>query len=153
MQTSKNRITLVTDGACLGNPGPGGWASLLLSEKKEKMISGGEPSTTNNRMELQAVISGLSALKKKCHVTILTDSKYVMDAFEKGWIEKWEKNGWRNASKDPVKNQDLWEDLVSLVCAHDIKWKWVKGHSGHPENERVDEEARRQAQLHASSQG
>ena len=143
---SLSQVTLTTDGACLGNPGPGGWAALLRHKNTEKMFSGGEKDTTNNRMELMAVIGGLRSLKRRCKVHIVTDSKYVMDAFEKGWIEKWEANGWRNASKEPVKNQDLWEDLVHLVESHAVTWEWVKGHSGHPDNERVDEESRRAAE-------
>lgn len=141
------KITLSTDGACLGNPGPGGWAALLRFEGKEKMISGGEPDTTNNRMELLAVISGLNALKRACEVTIVTDSQYVMKAFKEGWLDKWQENGWKTADKKPVKNQELWEDLLAAVDRHHIHWKWVKGHNGHPDNERVDEEARRQAEL------
>ena len=141
------KITLTTDGACLGNPGPGGWAALLRFEGKEKMISGSEPDTTNNRMELLAVISGLNALKRACEVTIVTDSQYVMKAFKEGWLDKWQENGWKTADKKPVKNQELWEDLLSAVDRHHIHWKWVKGHNGHPDNERVDEEARRQAEL------
>ena len=141
------KITLSTDGACLGNPGPGGWAALLRFEDKEKMISGGEPDTTNNRMELMAVICGLNALKRTCNVTIVTDSQYVMKAFKEGWLDKWQENGWKTADKKPVKNQELWEELLAAVDRHDVHWKWVKGHNGHPDNERVDEEARRQAEL------
>ncbi len=137
-----SNVTVTTDGACLGNPGPGGWAALLRHKSTEKLISGGERDSTNNRMELMAVIQGLTALKRRCKVHIVTDSKYVMDAFEKGWIEKWEANGWRNASKEPVKNKDLWEDLVHQVDRHDVTWEWVKGHNGHPDNERVDLESR-----------
>jgi ribonuclease HI len=146
-KTPLEKITLSTDGACLGNPGPGGWAALLRFEGKEKMISGGEPDTTNNRMELLAVISGLNALKRACEVTIVTDSQYVMKAFKEGWLDKWQENGWKTADKKPVKNQELWEDLLAAVDRHHIHWKWVKGHNGHPDNERVDEEARRQAEL------
>lgn len=140
------KVVITTDGACLGNPGPGGWAALLKFNEKEKMISGGDPETTNNRMELQAVIEGLAALKRRCHVTVVTDSQYVMKAFKEGWLEKWEKNGWRTADKKPVKNQELWEELAAMVDKHEVHWKWVKGHNGHPENERVDVEAREQAQ-------
>jgi ribonuclease HI len=142
---SLESITLSTDGACLGNPGPGGWAALLKFKDHEKMISGHEPDTTNNRMELQAVISGLNALKRRCHVTIVTDSQYVMKAFKEGWLEKWEQKGWKTADRKPVKNKDLWEDLVIAVDRHDTHWRWVKGHNGHPDNERVDGEARTQA--------
>lgn len=140
------KITLSTDGACLGNPGPGGWAALLRFEEKEKMISGCEPDTTNNRMELLAVISGLNALKRSCDVTIVTDSQYVMKAFKEGWLDKWQENGWKTADRKPVKNQELWEELLAAVDRHTVHWKWVKGHNGHPDNERVDEEARRQAE-------
>jgi ribonuclease HI len=141
------KITLTTDGACLGNPGPGGWAALLRFEGKEKMISGSEPDTTNNRMELLAVISGLNALKRACEVTIVTDSQYVMKAFKEGWLDKWQENGWKTADKKPVKNQELWEELLAAVERHHVHWKWVKGHNGHPDNERVDEEARLQAEI------
>ena len=141
-----DKIILTTDGACLGNPGPGGWAALLHFKEKENMISGGEPDSTNNRMELTAVIEGLSALKRPCDVTVATDSQYVINGFKEGWVDKWAANGWKTAAKKPVKNQDLWETLHSLVEKHHIKWKWIKGHSGHPENERVDEEARLQAE-------
>ena len=142
---SLEQIVLSTDGACLGNPGPGGWAALLRFQDKEKMLSGGEADTTNNRMELMAVISGLNALKRPCEVTIVTDSQYVMKAFKEGWLEKWEQNGWKTADKKPVKNQELWEELVAAVDRHQVHWKWVKGHNGHPDNERVDVEARRRA--------
>lgn len=142
---SLEKVTITTDGACLGNPGPGGWAALLQFNEKEKMISGCESETTNNRMELQAVIEGLSALKRRCHVTVVTDSQYVMKAFKEGWLANWERNGWKTADRKPVKNQDLWQTLVDLEEKHDVHWKWVKGHAGHVENERVDEEARQQA--------
>jgi ribonuclease HI len=142
---SLEKVTITTDGACLGNPGPGGWAALLQFKEKEKMISGGDPETTNNRMELQAVIEGLGALKRRCHVTVVTDSQYVMKAFQEGWLQNWERNGWKTADRKPVKNQELWQALVELEQKHDVHWKWVKGHSGHEENERVDEEARQQA--------
>jgi ribonuclease HI len=140
------RVILTTDGACIGNPGPGGWAALLKFKSKEKMLSGNEAETTNNRMELLAVIEGLQALKRRCHVTVVTDSQYVMKAFKEGWLEKWERNGWKTADKKPVKNQDLWESLLTLEGQHDVHWEWVKGHSGHPDNERVDQEARSQAE-------
>jgi len=139
------QIVISTDGACLGNPGPGGWAALLRFGDREKMISGSEADTTNNRMELMAVISGLNALKRPCEVTVVTDSQYVMKAFKEGWLEKWEQNGWKTADKKPVKNQDLWEDLVTAVDRHQVHWKWVKGNNGHPDNERVDVEARQRA--------
>jgi ribonuclease HI len=141
-----DKVTITTDGACLGNPGPGGWAALLQFKDKEKLISGGDAETTNNRMELQAVIEGLSALKRRCHVTVVTDSQYVMKAFKEGWLANWERNGWKTADRKPVKNQDLWQSLMELEEKHDVHWKWVKGHAGHPENERVDAEARSQAE-------
>jgi ribonuclease HI len=138
-------VTLTTDGACRGNPGPGGWASLLVSGSHEKLLSGSERDTTNNRMELRAVIAGLATLKRRCQVEIVTDSRYVMDAFAKGWIEKWVDNGWLTADGNEVKNQDLWQELLELIEKHSIRWTWVKGHNGHPDNERVDSEARKQA--------
>jgi ribonuclease HI len=147
MVKETSSVLLVTDGACKGNPGPGGWAVILRHGSKEKLLSGGEATSTNNRMELLAVIEGLGALKKKCNVHIQTDSKYVMDAFEKKWIDKWEANGWKTAAKEPVKNRELWERLIELVDSHNVTWEWVRGHSGHADNERVDEEAQRQADL------
>jgi ribonuclease HI len=140
-----SRVTLITDGACLGNPGPGGWAAILRNGTTEKMISGGEAETTNNRMEMTAVIQGLSALKRRCQVLVITDSKYVMDAFEKKWIEGWLKRSWKTSSGDPVKNQDLWEILIEGVESHDVSWQWVRGHTGHVDNERVDSEAQAMA--------
>jgi ribonuclease HI len=135
------RIEIFTDGACLGNPGPGGWAYLLKYGAHEKLGSGGEKDTTNNRMELQAVIEALQALKKDCHIDITTDSQYVRKGITE-WIHAWHKNGWKTAQKAPVKNKDLWQILHALVQTHEIAWHWVKGHSGHIENERVDEAAR-----------
>lgn len=138
-------IHLFTDGSCLGNPGPGGWAALLRYGDHEKMLSGSLNPTTNNQMELQAVISGLAAITRPCQVTIVTDSQYVMNGFTKGWLEKWRKNDWKTAAKKPVKNKELWQQLWDLTQTHEITWEWVKGHAGHPENERVDEEAQKQA--------
>ena len=126
-----------TDGACSGNPGPGGWGALLRMGRHEKELSGSDPETTNNRMEMTAVIRGLSALIEPCQVDIYTDSKYVIDGITK-WVHGWKKRGWVNASKKPVKNAELWHDLIEAVARHQIEWHWVKGHSGHPENERVD---------------
>jgi len=134
-------IDIFTDGACSGNPGPGGWGAILRSGEHEKELSGGEPATTNNRMELMAVIQGLKALKKQCAVTIHTDSRYVMDGASK-WILGWKKKGWKTADKKPVKNEDLWRVLDDEMSKHDIRWIWVAGHSGHPENERADQLAR-----------
>jgi len=139
------KVTLVTDGACLGNPGPGGWAALLRYGQHEKVLTGGEPETTNNRMELLAVIEGLKLLNQVCSVRVVTDSQYVMNAFSKGWIVSWKRNGWRTADKKPVKNQDLWEDLDAEIERHTVTWEWVRGHNGHPDNERVDEAARQAA--------
>lgn len=131
------QVEIFTDGACKGNPGPGGWGVLLRRGQHEKELSGGEADTTNNRMEMTAVIRGLTALIEPCQVTIYTDSRYVIDGMTK-WIHGWQKRGWINASKKPVRNADLWHELIEAVTAHDITWEWVRGHSGHPENERVD---------------
>ena len=131
-------VELFTDGACRGNPGPGGWAVLLRMGEKEREIAGGELETTNNRMELKAAIEGLNALKRPCRVEIHTDSNYVRDGITK-WIHGWLRNGWRTSAKKPVKNADLWQELLDAVEPHRVKWHWVKGHSGHPENDRVDE--------------
>lgn len=139
-------VTIISDGACSGNPGPGGWAALLRFGDKEKMISGSEKDTTNNRMELMAAIEGLRALKEKCRVEMVVDSRYVMDAFEKGWLVNWHRNGWKTADKKPVKNQELWVLLHDACSSHNVSWRWVKGHSGDPDNERVDAEARRQSE-------
>jgi ribonuclease HI len=134
-------VDIFTDGACSGNPGPGGWGAILRTGEHEKELSGGERATTNNRMELTAVIRGLEALKRSSAVTIHTDSRYVMDGLTQ-WLPKWKKNGWKTADKKPVKNEDLWRELDVLCAKHDLKWRWVRGHSGHPENERADALAR-----------
>jgi ribonuclease HI len=139
------QVTITTDGACLSNPGPGGWAALLRYGEHEKLHSGYEFQSTNNRMELKAVIEGLRLLKEPCSVTLVVDSRYVMDAFEKNWISNWQRNGWKTADKKPVKNQELWQDLYLVSRLHKIRWQWVKGHSGHSDNERVDQEAQAQA--------
>ena len=131
-------VEIYTDGACSGNPGPGGWGVVLRCGSAEKELSGGEEKTTNNRMELTAAMEGLSALKEPCKVLLTTDSKYVSDGITKGWAESWRKNGWRKADKKPALNPDLWERLLELVKIHDVKINWVKGHAGHPENERCD---------------
>ena len=131
-------VTVFTDGACSVNPGPGGWGAILRFGAYEKELSGGEASTTNNRMELSAVIAGLSALKEPCRVTVVTDSKYVYDGMTKGWAEGWRRRGWRRADGSPALNSDLWERLLDLAAKHDVSFCWVKGHSGHPENERCD---------------
>ena len=138
-------IEIYTDGACLGNPGPGGWGVLLRWRGAEKELSGGEAETTNNRMELMAAIQGLEALKRPGRVTLTTDSTYVKDGITK-WIFNWKKNGWRSAVKKPIKNVDLWQRLDAAVVGHDVNWRWVKGHAGHAENERVDNLARAAAE-------
>lgn len=135
------QVDLFTDGACSGNPGPGGWGAILRYGAHEKELSGGENPTTNNRMELMAVIEGLSSLKSACAVTVHTDSRYVMDGVTK-YIFNWKRNGWKTADKKPVKNVDLWERLDAAISRHKVEWTWVKGHAGHPENERADELAR-----------
>lgn len=134
---SSNQVELYTDGACSGNPGPGGWGVLLRYQGTEKTLSGGEPHTTNNRMELMAAIRGLRALKRACEVLLVTDSQYVKNGITQ-WLPEWKKKGWRNASNKPVKNKDLWEQLDHEVSRHQVQWRWVKGHSQHPENEQVD---------------
>ncbi|MET0220947.1 MAG: ribonuclease HI [Tardiphaga sp.] len=130
-------VQMATDGACKGNPGPGGWGVVIRSGDTEKELSGGEPLTTNNRMEMTAAIRGLEALKRPCRVVLSTDSRYVMDGLTK-WLAGWQRNGWRTASKQPVKNADLWQELIAAAAPHRIRWEWVKGHAGHPENERAD---------------
>ena len=130
-------VEIATDGACKGNPGPGGWGAVIRSGDREKELSGGENPTTNNRMELMAAIRALEALKKPCRVTLSTDSKYVMDGLTK-WIHDWRRNGWKTADRKPVKNADLWQELIAASAPHRIEWKWVRGHAGHPENERAD---------------
>jgi len=131
------RIELYTDGACSGNPGPGGWACILRYKGAEKELSGGEAQTTNNRMELTAVIEGLKQLKEACHVILSTDSKYVLDGATQ-YLPTWQTNGWRKSDKKPVLNVELWQVLADLLSNHHVEWVWVKGHAGHPENERVD---------------
>ena len=133
-------VEIFTDGACRGNPGPGGWAALLRFADAEKLIKGATADTTNNRMELQAAIEGLRQLSRTSEVHLTTDSEYVRKGISQ-WVHKWKQNGWRTAQKKAVKNQDLWELLDELVAKHRIQWHWVKGHSGHPENERVDQAA------------
>lgn len=131
------QLEIFTDGACKGNPGPGGWGAVIRYGKHEKEISGGEPDTTNNRMELAAAIHALKILIEPCHIKLHTDSKYVLDGITK-WIHGWQRNGWKNASKQPVRNADLWRDLIDAAARHQVEWIWVKGHNGHPENERAD---------------
>ncbi len=131
------QVCLYTDGACSGNPGPGGWGALLTMGQHEKELCGAEAQTTNNRMEMMAAIQGLRALKNPCQVDLYTDSQYLREGIT-SWIVGWKKNGWKTGAKKPVKNEDLWRLLDDLVQIHDIRWHWVKGHNGHPENERVD---------------
>lgn len=138
---TKDTVEIFTDGACSGNPGPGGWGALLLFNGTEKEISGGEFETTNNRMEMMAAIEALNVLKRSCSVKLTTDSSYLKDGITT-WIKKWRQNGWKTASKKPVKNVDLWRTLEDALQRHDVEWVWVRGHSGHPENERADELAR-----------
>ena len=133
----KKTVTIYTDGACSGNPGAGGWAALLMFGEARREISGGEAHTTNNRMELQATIEALRLLKTPCAVTLFTDSKYVLQGFTE-WLPGWQKKGWKTADKKPVKNVDLWQELVLAAATHSIDWKWVKGHSGDRHNDRVD---------------
>lgn len=135
--TELPHVEIATDGACKGNPGPGGWGALIRHGAREKELSGGEPLTTNNRMELMAAIEGLNALKKPCRVTLSTDSRYVMDGLTK-WVRGWLKNGWKTADRKPVKNAELWQALIAAAEPHRVEWKWVKGHAGHPDNERAD---------------
>lgn len=143
-------VAAFTDGACLGNPGPGGWAVLLRCRGAEKLLAGGEAATTNNRMELMAAIMALESLKRRCEVCVTTDSQYVRHGIEQ-WIAKWRANGWRTASRQPVKNQDLWERLAAAAEHHHVGWEWVRGHAGHPENERVDRAARAEAERFAQA--
>jgi len=136
------KITIYTDGACSGNPGPGGYGAVLISGHHRKEISGGEAQTTNNRMEIMGVIIGLEALKQPSEVELFSDSRYVVDAIEKGWVTRWRQNGWMRNKKDAALNVDLWERLLPLLDTHSVKFNWVKGHAGHPENERCDQLAR-----------
>jgi ribonuclease HI len=132
-----SKVEIFTDGACRGNPGPGGWAALLRMGERERELSGGEPLTTNNRMELTAAIRALQALKRPCRVELHTDSSYVRDGITK-WIHGWQRNGWRTSDRKPVKNEELWRELLDAIASHQVRWHWVKGHSGHPENDRAD---------------
>lgn len=138
----KKSVTIYTDGACSGNPGPGGWGAILMYLEQKKELSGSNPETTNNRMELTAVIEAVRALKAPCEISIHTDSAYVCNAFQNGWLDNWTSNGWKTASKRPVENQDLWIDLLNVLKPHDYKFIKVKGHSDNPFNNRCDELAR-----------
>ncbi|MFO7262919.1 MAG: ribonuclease HI [Bacillaceae bacterium G1] len=137
-QGTEKEVIIYTDGACSGNPGPGGWAAILMYGEHRKEISGGEVSTTNNRMELTAAIEALRQLKRPCRVTLYSDSAYLVNAFEQGWLEKWQQNGWRNSKKEPVENQDLWQALLDLTRRHDVRFCKVKGHHDNPWNNRCD---------------
>ncbi len=146
-------VEIYTDGACRGNPGRGGWGAILVYGEHEKELSGGEAETTNNRMELSAVIAALDALREPCAVTLTTDSRYVADAVEKGWARAWRQNGWRLADKKPAQNVDLWEKLLALLDRHRVTFIWVKGHNGHPYNERCDRLATAFADSFAPKEG
>jgi len=139
LSDKRPNVKIFCDGGCRPNPGPGGWGAILRYNDIEKELSGGEAQTTNNRMELTAVTKALEGLKIPCEVTIITDSEYLANAFRQKWIDKWKRNGWKTASKEPVKNQDLWVTLDALIAKHNVKWEWTRGHSGHTENERCDE--------------
>ena len=139
------QVNVYTDGACSGNPGPGGWGAVLEYKGVRKELSGGEAQTTNNRMEMTAVIRALEALTAPCHVILCSDSKYVIDALSKGWAKKWRSNGWKRGDKKPALNPDLWEQLLNACERHTMEYQWIKGHAGHPENERCDELAVAQA--------
>ena len=137
-----DEVVIYTDGACKGNPGPGGWGALLVYKGAEKELWGGDPNTTNNRMELMAAIAGLIALTRPCSVKLVTDSQYVMKGIQE-WLPNWKKRGWKTASKEPVKNADLWQALDEQVNRHQVEWQWVRGHTGHPGNEKADQLANR----------
>ena len=143
------QVSLYTDGACTGNPGPGGWGAILRCGGTEKELSGGEAQTTNNRMELTAAIEGLSALKRPCRVTLYSDSQYLVNAVTKGWAKRWQKNGWMRTKTEAALNPDLWERLLALLEQHEVTFVWVRGHAGHPENERCDRLAVAQAKAFA----
>jgi ribonuclease HI len=135
-------VTIYTDGACSGNPGPGGWGAILMAGEHRRELSGFAPHTTNNRMEIQAAIAALQALKAPCRVQLYSDSAYLVNAFRQRWLENWQRNGWRNAKKDPVENQDLWQELLAVIRQHEVDWLKVKGHADNPHNNRCDELAR-----------
>lgn len=154
-ETNEERrsVTIYTDGACIGNPGPGGYGVILKYGAAAKELSGGEASTTNNRMELTAAVKGLSALKFPCDVTLVSDSQYLVNAFRLGWIERWEQKGWKRPKSGPIPNTDLWKELQRLCSVHSVRFVWVRGHDGHPENERCDRLARSEAEKHAAGSG
>ena len=142
-------VDIYTDGACKGNPGPGGWGAILVYNGMEKVISGGEAATTNNRMELTALIEALACLKEPCHVVVTSDSKYVIDGLEKGWAKGWQARGWVKSNREPALNPDLWERLLALCAPHQLTYRWIKGHAGHAQNERCDALAVREAERYA----
>ena len=152
MSPARKHVDIHTDGACKGNPGPGGWAALLCWRGVERELSGGEAATTNNRMELMAAIAALETLKEPCNVVLTTDSQYVRQGITE-WMAGWIRRGWKTSGGDPVKNRDLWERLHAAANRHAVDWRWVKGHAGHPENERVDQLARLQALKHKEYTG
>lgn len=139
-------VTIYTDGACSGNPGPGGWAAILVAGENQKELSGFAPDTTNNRMELTAVVQGLRALQRPSNVRVHSDSSYLVNAFQKRWLANWQRNGWRTSTGRPVENQDLWQELIASMQPHQVKFEWVKGHAGNPLNNRCDELARQAIQ-------
>ena len=143
--TERKLVHAFTDGSCLGNPGPGGWAAILRCGVTEKVLCGGYAKTTNNRMEIMAALEALEALREPCRVTLFSDSRYLCDAVQKNWLGSWQKNGWKTAAKKPVKNRDLWERLLPLLQQHEITFHWLEGHAGHPQNERADTLARKEA--------
>ena len=138
-------VDIYTDGSCLSNPGPGGWCAILVYGEHERVISGAEAQTTNNRMELTAIIEALKALKEGCEITLTSDSKYALDALQNGWAQSWKEKGWKKADRSPALNSDLWEILLNEIKRHSITYVWVKGHAGHPYNERCDKEAQARA--------
>lgn len=148
MSNEMKQVEIYADGACSGNPGPGGWGTILRCNGKEKELSGGEKDTTNNRMEITAVLEGLRALKYPCKVTVTTDSQYVYNSITKGWAEGWRKNGWVKKDKKPALNADLWEELLNEIAKHEVSFVWIKGHNGHSENERCDALAVAEVQKH-----
>ena len=136
---TRKEVQIFSDGACSGNPGPGGWGAILRYKDVEKELSGGETETTNNRMELMGVIAALESLEEPCQVKVFTDSQYIAKAFTENWLANWQKNGWKTAGKKPVKNRELWERLLEQATKHGLEWQWIRGHAGHPENERCDQ--------------
>jgi ribonuclease HI len=145
-------VTIITDGTCTGNPGPGGWAAILRYGAHERVLTGGTELTTNNRMEVQAAVEGLKALKQPCRVTLITDSQYLSNAVEKGWLQSWVERGWLTSSKKPVKNIDLWQELLLLLAHHEVRFTWVRGHNNHPDNERCDALAKAEAKKWSQNQ-